>query len=233
MRRWWYLIAGVAAIGGLIGLYLLVSFLVGLTLDDADKWMSVVGGLTAVSLPIVALVMWLTRKGRAVVDVLPAQDPSRWGSIRRSYLQTLRQRYQHLDLEVLTPLSEQDDQPTLRLVDVFVGQQVKNDPPALEVPRELLLRLMEGESAGSRLADRELLPGDPVGGGGYPAGVEKAKGHIAIDGLPQGADGGHRFDGGPGGSLIGADPPVDAVRDGHPAVGQDYGFSRHRDAAAA
>ena len=59
------------------------------------------------------------------------------------YAEWLRKRYGRLDLEVLTPLSEQDDHPPVELKRVFVPQSVRSDPPQRELPRELLHRLVQ------------------------------------------------------------------------------------------
>ncbi|MFB6838284.1 HEAT repeat domain-containing protein [Streptomyces sp. NPDC056361] len=64
-------------------------------------------------------------------------------SAREAYATRVRQRYGRLDLEVLTPLREQDERPVLQLRDVFVPQSVRADPPPVELPQELLRRLMD------------------------------------------------------------------------------------------
>ncbi|MFF2627080.1 HEAT repeat domain-containing protein [Kitasatospora griseola] len=71
---------------------------------------------------------------------------------RRRHAVRLRERYHRLDLEVLTPLSEQDEHPAVHLREVFVPQLVRADPPPVELPRELLKRLTEtGELDPDRL----------------------------------------------------------------------------------
>ncbi|KDN84001.1 HEAT repeat domain-containing protein [Kitasatospora cheerisanensis] len=71
---------------------------------------------------------------------------------RRRHAVRLRERYHRLDLEVLTPLSEQDEHPAVHLREVFVPQLVRADPPPVELPRELLKRLTEtGELDPGRL----------------------------------------------------------------------------------
>ncbi|MEV4560612.1 HEAT repeat domain-containing protein [Kitasatospora sp. NPDC049285] len=83
----------------------------------------------------------------------PAAPPGDPEQARRGYALRLRERYQRLDLEVLTPLSEQDEHPAVHLREVFVPQLVRADPPPVELPRELLRRLAaEGE------LDRQELP---------------------------------------------------------------------------
>ncbi|KQX11293.1 hypothetical protein ASC82_20690 [Streptomyces sp. Root431] len=62
---------------------------------------------------------------------------------RAQYAARVRQRYGRLDLEVLTPLQEQDEHPVVHLRDVFVPQSVRANPPPVELPQELLHRLMD------------------------------------------------------------------------------------------
>ncbi len=76
-----------------------------------------------------------------VADNDPAQavsvlDP---GMLAR-YYERLRQQYGRLDLDALTP-PEREEYLQIRLESVFVEQHVREDPPPLEVPRELLQRL--------------------------------------------------------------------------------------------
>ncbi|MFD3660591.1 HEAT repeat domain-containing protein [Streptomyces sp. NPDC058659] len=68
-------------------------------------------------------------------------------SAREAYAGRVRQRYGRLDLEVLTPLREQGDHPVVHLHDVFVPQSVRADPPPVELPQELLRRLMDPAEA--------------------------------------------------------------------------------------
>ncbi|MEU2230674.1 HEAT repeat domain-containing protein [Streptomyces vietnamensis] len=63
------------------------------------------------------------------------------------YATRVRQRYGRLDLEVLTPLREQGEHPAVQLRDVFVPQSVRADPPPVELPQELLRRLMDPAEA--------------------------------------------------------------------------------------
>jgi NACHT domain len=80
---------------------------------------------------------------------------------RARYLARLQDRYRRVDLEVLTPLTEQNEQPQILLGSVFVPQLVRADPPPLELPRELWRRLTEaGEADEADLPeglDRETL----------------------------------------------------------------------------
>ncbi|QES05241.1 NACHT domain-containing protein [Streptomyces venezuelae] len=80
-------------------------------------------------------------------SVPPQPAPPEVESAREAYATRVRQRYGRLDLEVLTPLREQDEHPALHLRDVFVAQTVRSDPPPVELPQELLRRLMDPADA--------------------------------------------------------------------------------------
>ncbi|MGW2515601.1 HEAT repeat domain-containing protein [Streptomyces sp. NPDC001617] len=70
------------------------------------------------------------------------------------YARQVQRAYGRLDLEVLTPLSE--EHPTVELREVFVTPTVRADPPPVELPREILRRLEES----GQLQDRDaMLPG--------------------------------------------------------------------------
>ncbi|MGW1173257.1 HEAT repeat domain-containing protein [Kitasatospora sp. NPDC002543] len=74
---------------------------------------------------------------------------------RAAYARRVRETYGRLDLEVLTPLSEQGEHPAVELREVFVTPQVREDPPPVELPRELVQRLLaSGEFT------EQSLPGD-------------------------------------------------------------------------
>ncbi|WP_411075069.1 hypothetical protein [Streptomyces sp. cmx-4-7] len=73
--------------------------------------------------------------------------PPEFEAARERYAARVRQRYGRLDLKVLTPLREQDEHPVLHLRDVFVPQSVRADPPPVELPQELLRRLMDPAEA--------------------------------------------------------------------------------------
>ena len=62
---------------------------------------------------------------------------------RSEYLNRVRQRFQRVDLEILTPLTEQGEHPVMLLGQVFVPQSVRADPPPVELPREVWRRLGE------------------------------------------------------------------------------------------
>ncbi len=133
--------------GSLTLLVRLVLFLIGQTLGEADSWMSIAGGLAALAGAAVGLVGWLLHRGRSALDeeTSLAGRIAGWEASRLAYGTAVRRRYQTIDLEVLTPLSEQDEHPPLRLGEIFVGQLVKSDPPAVELPRELMLRLAQDD----------------------------------------------------------------------------------------
>ncbi|MFE4311049.1 HEAT repeat domain-containing protein [Streptomyces sp. NPDC056891] len=82
-----------------------------------------------------------------LASVPPQHGSPEIESAREAYATRVRQRYGRLDLEVLTPLREQDDRPVLHLRDVFVPQSVRADPPPVELPQELLRRLMDPAEA--------------------------------------------------------------------------------------
>ncbi|WP_327009763.1 HEAT repeat domain-containing protein [Dactylosporangium sp. NBC_01737] len=64
-------------------------------------------------------------------------------AVRDRYLSRLRERYQRVDLEILTPLTDQGEHPVMLLEQVFVAQRVRADPPPVEVPREVWQRLVD------------------------------------------------------------------------------------------
>jgi hypothetical protein len=80
---------------------------------------------------------------------------SAWADARAWYLARIRSRLQRVDLEVLTPLTEQGEHPVMLLEQVFVPQQVRADPPPMEVPREVWRRLAEaGQGEECHLPDQ-------------------------------------------------------------------------------
>ncbi|WP_461110592.1 HEAT repeat domain-containing protein [Streptomyces calidiresistens] len=69
-----------------------------------------------------------------------------------AYARRVRDSYGRLDLEVLTPLSDQGEHPVVELREVFVPPGVRADPPPVSLPRELMKRLAEhGEPAENAL----------------------------------------------------------------------------------
>ncbi|MDL4777585.1 NACHT domain-containing protein, partial [Actinomadura xylanilytica] len=94
---------------------------------------------------------------RRVSPSVPDGDVSAdFMKVRREYLERLLVRHRRVDLEILTPLTEQGEHPVMLLGKVFIPQSVREDPPPMELldlPREVLLRLSaEGEPV--------ELPGD-------------------------------------------------------------------------
>lgn len=77
---------------------------------------------------------------------------------RDEYLTRLRQRHRRVELEVLTPLTEGGESPTMLLGEVFVPQLARANPPPLELPRELR---------------RRLAAAGEVGGGDTPESVDR------------------------------------------------------------
>ncbi|MEV4513998.1 HEAT repeat domain-containing protein [Dactylosporangium sp. NPDC049525] len=69
------------------------------------------------------------------------------------YLSRVRDRYGRVDLEILTPLTEQGEHPVMLLEQIFMPQRVRADLPPVEVPREVWQRL-----ADAGLADADSLP---------------------------------------------------------------------------
>ncbi|MFJ9445396.1 NACHT domain-containing protein [Kitasatospora sp. NPDC101235] len=87
--------------------------------------------------------------------VEPEVTAESMAAARAAYARRVRETYGRLDLEVLTPLSEQGEHPAVELREVFVPPQVREDPPPVELPRELVQRLLaSGEFT------EEVLPGD-------------------------------------------------------------------------
>ncbi|MFJ2725235.1 HEAT repeat domain-containing protein [Streptomyces collinus] len=73
----------------------------------------------------------------------PSEDEIDAAVVR--YAGRIAQVYGRLDLEVLTPLSE--EHPAVELREVFVAPTVRADPPPVELPRELLRRLAKSGEA--------------------------------------------------------------------------------------
>lgn len=67
-----------------------------------------------------------------------------------AYVSALTRRYQHLDLDALTP-PQRDENLRQRLREVFVEQNVRENPPPVELPKEVWEKLQR---------DREIHPED-------------------------------------------------------------------------
>ncbi|MFJ6770520.1 NACHT domain-containing protein [Kitasatospora sp. NPDC091257] len=87
--------------------------------------------------------------------VEPEVTAGSMAAARAAYARRVRETYGRLDLEVLTPLSEQGEHPAVELREVFVTPQVRENPPPVELPRELVHRLL---TSGEFTA--EELPGN-------------------------------------------------------------------------
>ncbi|WP_162642344.1 HEAT repeat domain-containing protein [Streptosporangium sp. 'caverna'] len=68
-------------------------------------------------------------------------ESDQFAEICRIYLDRLRERHRRVDLEILTPLTEQGEHPAMLLGQIFVPQSVRMDPPPMELPREVWRRL--------------------------------------------------------------------------------------------
>ncbi|MFI8828034.1 HEAT repeat domain-containing protein [Streptomyces sp. NPDC053431] len=114
------------------------------------RWLRGPGGLTAEGATAAGNITLISHVEGSVtlVDAPPPAVPAFDEALAR-YAALVRQRYGRLDLDVLTPLHEQDEHPAVRLRDVFVPQTVRADPPPVELPQELLRRLMDPRQAES------------------------------------------------------------------------------------
>ncbi|MBM0205407.1 HEAT repeat domain-containing protein [Micromonospora sp. STR1s_5] len=77
------------------------------------------------------------------------------------YLDVVRRQFGPLQLDALIPLNDQDEHPPVRLREVFIGQDVRANPPRAELPRDVWLRLIDsGHVSSADLPagfDRDLL----------------------------------------------------------------------------
>ncbi|BCY10955.1 hypothetical protein L3i22_060430 [Actinoplanes sp. L3-i22] len=74
---------------------------------------------------------------------------------RDRYMQRLRERYGRVDLEILMSPADPEKHPVILLDRVFVAQQVRADPPPVEVPREVWQRLAAaGQDADAHLPEQ-------------------------------------------------------------------------------
>ena len=85
---------------------------------------------------------WRSRYVAAYPSTAATVDTA-FAAARRDYFARLHERYQRVDLEVLTPLTDHHEHPPVGLRQVFVPQAVRADPPPVELPRELWRRLVE------------------------------------------------------------------------------------------
>ncbi|SOD64381.1 HEAT repeat-containing protein [Streptomyces zhaozhouensis] len=93
-----------------------------------------------------------------------------------AYARRVRETYARLDMEVLTPLSDQGEHQPIELRKVFVPPGVREGAPPSTLPRELARRIAEREAYGARggsgraEGERAALPP-----GLYPEHVERAR----------------------------------------------------------
>jgi hypothetical protein len=87
--------------------------------------------------------------------------PERVDTTVVDYLDAVRRQFGPLQLDALIPLNDQDEHPPVRLREVFVGQDVRANPPRAELPRDVWLRLVDsGHLSSADLPagfDRDLL----------------------------------------------------------------------------
>ena len=95
----------------------------------------------------VDLAGWRSRYAAAYPTTEAPADAG-FAAARRDYVARVRERYRRVDLEILTPLTEQDEHPPVGLREVFIAQAVRADPPPVELPRELWRRLVEAGELG-------------------------------------------------------------------------------------
>lgn len=146
LGRWTVVV--VAAIGSFAGTWAFCQVVLGQPTDVATA-------VAGVVFSVVTLVSggWAVEAGRKQADEIgtgggagkPGQigassDPG-WETVRSEYLKRVLRRYRRVDMEVLTPLTDQDEYPAVPLPEVFVGQTAKSGPPHIELPRELVLRI--------------------------------------------------------------------------------------------
>lgn len=147
--RRWSAVCVIAAIS-FIASWVVCQVFIGL---DADFSTAIAGALMA--LVTVLMSSWASQG----ISNDRQRLANRLGSAaRREYLRRLRHRYNRVDLEVLTPLNDQDEYPPVPLLKVFVPQQVKADPPPMELPREVTLRMRESDTPDSRPLPEVVSP---------------------------------------------------------------------------
>jgi hypothetical protein len=61
----------------------------------------------------------------------------------KSYGEAIARRYKIIDLDTLTP-SQKEDYTKIQLSSIFVEQNVRENPPPIELPKEILIKLQEG-----------------------------------------------------------------------------------------
>ncbi|NUR03164.1 MAG: NACHT domain-containing protein [Streptomyces sp.] len=89
----------------------------------------------------------------------PELSPEEIDAATRKYADRMRETYGRLDLAVITPLDDQRPQPVVRLQDVFVPPLVRAESRPVDLPRELVRRLLE---QGELSADQLIWPTDAL-----------------------------------------------------------------------
>ncbi|MFF5280939.1 NACHT domain-containing protein [Streptomyces sp. NPDC013171] len=115
---------------------------------------------------LVARPLWWNRHQQLVTVLATTRSPARSRGGQgdepsdahavKTYARRVRESYGRLDLEVLTPDNDQSVQQKVELREVFVVPTVRADPPPVELSRELMVRLLQGEELA---AEDELPPG--------------------------------------------------------------------------
>lgn len=82
----------------------------------------------------VAIHEWAKKHGHVVTGVPVSEIDV------EAYYQALKKRYQRLDLDALTP-PQKEEYLQLQLRSVFVEQNVREDPPPVELPKEVWEKL--------------------------------------------------------------------------------------------
>lgn len=100
-----------------------ISIPIGMSLSQPEQPGQMPNGVPQVEAAV-------TEPSTTLDDLLPA------------YLARIRQRYQRIALDALTPTFDDDVQP-VQLAEVFIGQLVQADPPPVELPRELMRLLID------------------------------------------------------------------------------------------
>ncbi|MFE1308930.1 HEAT repeat domain-containing protein [Streptomyces sp. NPDC058755] len=89
----------------------------------------------------------------------PEPSPKEIDAAIRKYAHRMRETYGRLDLAVITPLDDQHAQPVVRLQDVFVPPLVRAESRPVDLPRDLVRRLLE---QGELPADQLTWPTDAL-----------------------------------------------------------------------
>ncbi|GAA4953264.1 HEAT repeat domain-containing protein [Actinoplanes utahensis] len=80
------------------------------------------------------------RQAKGIAAAAPDRDFPR---VREAYLERIRRRYGHAELGALAPGGDPDRPGLIPLREIFVPPEVRADPPPVELPRELVRRLVD------------------------------------------------------------------------------------------